>query len=161
MYNLINFPDYSIDTNTGKVYSHKLGKTRELRAFYTGGQAHYKLPCPEIGRDFNVSLGRLVASAKYKCSYFKLPKDVMFNWNDAEGLTLRTRSENALRGHREREKRDNTDRLEVLDRTIMEMGLIRQAYLGDINPLSLYLHGNRDTYIRKVAASSIIVRGGG
>ena len=156
MYNLVSFPDYSIDIQTGKVYSHKFGKTKEIKGYTTGKntQLHFSVRTPDKAQ-FNASIGRLIASAKYGCDYFTLPKDVMFNWTQAEGLTTRSRRENAIRGAQQAEERDNRDRIAILDRVVQEMGLVREAYLGNIKPLSLYLHEHRDHYVEVVMRSRL------
>ena len=93
MYNLIDFPDYRIDTKTGRVYSYRTkGKEREIRGFAAGNkgsQLKFQLITTE-GKVFNASIGRLIAAAQYGCSYFKLPKDVMFNWTPEGGNTTRS-----------------------------------------------------------------------
>lgn len=165
MYNLKDFPDYRIDTTTGRVYSYRTkGKEREIRgcaAGNKGSQLKYQVITTD-GRVFNASIGRLIAAAQYGCSYFKLPKDVMFNWTPEGGLTLRDRRENALRGHEGLRRREaEVDRLAVLDRTINEMQLIRQAYLGDSEPFARYVFDHRDEYVRRTMTSRLSLGVGG
>ena len=159
MYNLIDFPDYRIDTKTGRVYSYRTkGKEREIRGFAAGNkgsQLKFQLITTE-GKVFNASIGRLIAAAQYGCSYFKLPKDVMFNWTPEGGVILHDRRENALRGHEGLRKREaKVDRLAVLDQTIYEMQLIRKAYLGDSEPFARYVFDHRDEYVRRTMASRL------
>ena len=156
MYNLRDFPDYRIDTQTGRVYSNRCKtRERELCGVFNGTQTKFRL-ITATGKHFFASIGRLIASAQYGCSYFDLPRDVMFNWTEGGGLTLRDRRENALRGHDGRRKRQSeVDRVAVLDRTVKEMGLIREACLGNIEPLAQYVFGRRKVYVRLAMASRL------
>jgi hypothetical protein len=159
MYNLRDFPDYRIDTQTGRVYSNRCKtKEKEIHGFINGNkgsQMKFGLITTE-GKTFNASIGRLIAAAQYGCSYFDLPKDVMFNWTLDGGLTMRDRRENAMRGHAGLRKRQaEVDRIAILDRTVKEMGLIREAYLGNSEPLAKYVFGRREVYVRLAMASRL------
>ena len=163
-YNLVNFPDYRMDTETGRLYSYTTGMEREVKGYLRSGKGRQRKYCikSSCGIFRIVGIGRLMASALWQCDYDRLPKDLCFNWTPEEGLTMRSKKEAANLGweRREREKAA-VNRIEMLDKTIREIGLIRQAYLGDLYPLSTYLHSQRQHYIDKVRCSRLSEGGGG
>ena len=163
-YNLIDFPGYRIDTQTGRVYSNRRKREKEIRGCTSGVKGSQMKFCMVTtdGKSFTASLGRLIAAAQYGCSYFSLPKDVMFNWTQDGGLTMRDRRENALRGHAGlRKRRQEVDRIAILDRTVKEISLIREAYLGNIEPLSKYIFSRREIYVRLAMNSRLSYGVGG
>lgn len=158
---LKDFPSYYIDVENGAVFLRVYGMQKEVPHFFTKGDSQRKYTLrTKYGRK-NVSLGRLIASVEYNCEYDKLPKALAFIWTKENGLTIRTRSESTTIGNitrRERLKATQEERIAIVDRTIMEIQLVRDAYYGNIKPIADYLWKNRGKYISKVNNYSRIWR---
>lgn len=154
---LKDFPSYTIDVETGKVYSYNGVRKREVQLYtrkdtYQDGIVSVCLSVK--GRSKNVTQARLIAAAKYNCSYYALPKDVLFSWTREGGLVKRDRAEAGRLGEQER-MRHKEDRLAVLERTLQEIELIRQAYTGDFTPLIEYLYKIKPIFVEKISKSRL------
>lgn len=159
MVTLIDFPQYMLDTLTGIVY--RGGKPLRHYGENQGTQWKYSM-VDKNGKPRTVGIGRLMASVRYGCSYYKLPKDIMFNWSKDGGLTMRSREECGKMSYDTVLKRQRgIDRISVLERTQNELLLIKQGYQGNIQPLSDYLYSNRTHYLRQVQRSRLSTGLGG
>lgn len=157
---LIDFPMYSLDTSTGIVYH----GDKPLRHYgeNQGTQWKYFLKHGASGKMRTVSIGRLMATVKYGCNYYQLPKDIMFNWSAGDGLTMRTRQECGKMSYNTVLKREQSiDRIQVLERTQSELSLIKQGYQGNIEPLADYMYSKRKHYLHLVQRSRLSAGLGG
>ena len=150
---IIDFPDYTIDTDTGDVFSYRSGKRKLLKAYERVGGPSYSLYNYDAGTWLTVSLARLIASVTFNVSYSKLNKNIIFTWSQEYGLIAKDRYEHARAIAKAHYKHKNKQPIEVIDRVIGELMLLRKAYQGDRTELITYLYNNRSRYLRKFCMS--------
>jgi len=160
---LIDFPNYRVDTDTGKIYRYaprgfsKIPVLSELKGGMRGRrnesmQRYFQIKKPD-GSLFMASHGRLMIAATQGVSYYKIPQDLSCNYTD-EGITVRSRSEAASSFWREKLSKANEQRLDNIDTAIHELHLLRDAYTGNRQPLFAYVYKMAQTVKKKICSKT-------
>ena len=150
---IIDFPDYTIDMDTGDVFSYRSGKRKVLKPTERAGGPSYSLYNYDAGTWLVVSLARLIASVTYNVCYSKLKQNIIFTWSQEEGLKAKDRYQHARDIAMAHYGRKNQKPIEVIDRVTHELQLLRKAYQGDRTELITYLYKNRSRYLDKFCMS--------
>ena len=150
---IIDFPDYTIDTETGDVFSYRSGKRKVLKPTERVGGLSYSLYNYDAGAYLVVSLARLIASVTYNVSYSKLKQNIIFTWSQEEGLKAKDRYQHARDIAMAHYGRKNQTPIDVIDRVSNELQLLKRAYQGDRTELITYLYNNRSRYLERFCRS--------
>lgn len=86
---IIDFPDYTIDTDTGDVFSYRSGKRKLLKAYERVGRPSYSLYNYDAGTWLTVSLARLIAAVTFNVSYANINNKYK-NYSISSYITMAT-----------------------------------------------------------------------
>lgn len=144
---IIGFPGYAVDIDKGRVYSYMKSVKKEMKPWKTL-RGRLVIGLTKDGKRRNVSLLRVWCCAAYGLDYFKLPKDVRVLKGDDGRPYLGTIADVARKSVQSRVKAIARYRLQIINRKISELMLMRDYYTtGDRKPVLLYVEAIRKNMI--------------
>lgn len=148
-------PNYYIDMKRGRVYSlFRRGRSRleELKEVSQRSNGKgTKMFSPYIdGKQRGFQVAKVIAAIKYNVEYDKLPDNVIYHFNEKDGLSLHSLSELMVKAWEKKKQERYSKRIALVDVTIEELRMLRESYEGNVKRLLEYVYGRRDEYIGKM-----------